>query len=99
MKRLLLTAVAGLTLVLVTEVRADWFLNQEQEAYEHFQVGDYGQAADGFSDDYRRGVSLYKSGRFQEAADSFSRAANASSTPSILEDRITASKIARTIWL
>ncbi|MCG6859740.1 MAG: tetratricopeptide repeat protein, partial [Chromatiaceae bacterium] len=82
MRQILPATVAALTLVLVSGARADLFLNQEQEAYEHFQTGDYGQAAEGFGDDYRRGVALYKSGRYQEAADAFSRVER----PAVKED-------------
>jgi len=80
MRKDLLTAT--LALLLTTEARGDWFLNQEQEAYRHFQAGQYDQAAKVFSDPFRRGVSLYKTGRFQEAADAFKRVER----PAVKED-------------
>jgi Ca-activated chloride channel family protein len=54
-----------------TAVHAGWFTNQEQDAHKAFQSGDFKAAAEGFSDPYRRGVALYRSGRYQEAAQSF----------------------------
>ncbi|MEA3274812.1 MAG: tetratricopeptide repeat protein, partial [Pseudomonadota bacterium] len=73
MRPLFLSAAAGLTILLATATQAGWFLNQEQEAYGHLQAGDFEQAAAGFTDSYRRGVALFRAGRYQEAANAFSR--------------------------
>ncbi|MEJ2325441.1 MAG: tetratricopeptide repeat protein, partial [Chromatiaceae bacterium] len=73
MKGLSFSAIAA-ALFMAGTAQAAWFLNQEQEAFKEFQAGNYGKAAEDFSDHYRRGVALYRAGRYQEAANAFSRA-------------------------
>lgn len=51
--------------------QADWFSNDQQAAYDRYQAGDYAGAAAGFQDPYRKGVALYRAGRYQEAEQSF----------------------------
>jgi Ca-activated chloride channel family protein len=50
---------------------ASWFLNHEQQAEQAFQQQEYDKAAALFNDAYRRGVALYKDGRYEEAAQAF----------------------------
>ena len=45
---------------------AAWFKNPAQEAAQKFEQGEYGDAANEFSDDYRRGVALYRAGRYTD---------------------------------
>lgn len=71
------TAWCAVGLVLLAEcpaeaVQAGWLSTVEQEARTHFERGDYDIAADVFEDAYRRGVALYRAGRYQEAARAFS---------------------------
>ena len=50
---------------------ASWFKTQEQEAVQKFEQGDYSAAASEFSDSYRRGVALYRAGRYTDAGEAF----------------------------
>lgn len=50
---------------------AGLFDNQEQQAGKLFGQGDYGAAAETFTDSYRRGVAQYRAGRYEQAAESF----------------------------
>ena len=54
-----------------TTVEASWFRNTEQEAASKYREGEYSEAAQDFSDAYRRGVALYRAGRYTEAGDAF----------------------------
>ncbi|MCO5762801.1 MAG: tetratricopeptide repeat protein, partial [Chromatiaceae bacterium] len=83
------TRIPGLTrslglvgLILIGPTQAGWFINQEQEAERQFRQGDYADAANEFSDPYRRGVALYRAGRHVEAADAFAR----EQRPEVAED-------------
>ena len=40
---------------------------------EHFEQGDFERAAQGFGDGYRRGVALYRAGKYSESAEAFAR--------------------------
>ena len=50
---------------------AAWFRNNEQDAARIFDEGDYLVAAEAFDDEYRRGVALYRAGKYSEASDAF----------------------------
>ena len=50
---------------------ATWFENSDQQALRQFEAGDYIEAAYGFSDPYRKGVALYRAGRYADAAKNF----------------------------
>ena len=52
---------------------AAWFKNPEQQAAQKFEQGEYSDAANEFADDYRRGIALYRSGRYTDAGEAFSR--------------------------
>ncbi|MDH3561691.1 MAG: tetratricopeptide repeat protein, partial [Gammaproteobacteria bacterium] len=52
-------------------VEAGWFKNSEQEAAQKYENGEYTQAAEEFTDSYRRGVALYHAGRYTDAAEAF----------------------------
>ena len=54
-------------------VSASWFENSEQAANRIFQQGDYAQAAAEFDDPFRRGVALYRAGRYADAAEAFDK--------------------------
>ena len=58
-------------LLFATGADASWFRTAEQQAADRFDDGDYSEAAEGFSDDYRRGVALYRAGRYTEAGEAF----------------------------
>ena len=60
-------------LCVVPAAQAGLFDNREQEAAKLFDQGEFEQAADRFSDDYRRGVAQYRAGEYADAADSFTR--------------------------
>ncbi len=51
---------------------AAWFRNTDQEAAHQFKQGEYDAAAETFSDDYNRGVALYRAGRYTDAGEAFS---------------------------
>jgi len=51
--------------------QAAWFSNRYQQAAKALENGDYQAALDGFQDAYRRGVVLYRAGRYAEAAEQF----------------------------
>jgi len=70
------TVQGGLLLILtagMTAAEAAWFRNAEQDAARQYREGEYEAAAEGFSDDYRRGVSLYRAGRYTEAGEVFEK--------------------------
>jgi len=48
------------------------FKNQQQQANEAFNKGDYETAIEKFEDPYRKGVSQYRAGKYEEAQQSFS---------------------------
>jgi len=50
-----------------TVANAEWFRTPEQAAADNFEQGHYDDAAAGFTDSYRRGVALYRAGRYTEA--------------------------------
>jgi len=50
---------------------ASLFKTPEQEAVGKFEDGDYAAAATEFSDNYRRGVALYRAGRYKDAGEAF----------------------------
>ena len=50
-----------------TVASAEWFRTPEQAAADEFEQGHYDDAAAGFTDTYRRGVALYRAGRYTEA--------------------------------
>jgi Ca-activated chloride channel family protein len=52
-------------------IQAAWFKRSDQVALEAFDQGDFDAAAKHFSDDYRRGVALYRTGKYGQAADAF----------------------------
>ncbi|MEN8207008.1 MAG: tetratricopeptide repeat protein, partial [Pseudomonadota bacterium] len=54
-------------LLLNTQANAEWFRTPEQAAVDNFEQGNYDDAAAGFTDTYRRGVALYRAGRYTEA--------------------------------
>jgi len=54
-----------------TAAEASWFRNTEQEAALKYREGEYSEAAQEFSDSYRRGVALYRAGHYTEAGDAF----------------------------
>ncbi|MGD8312406.1 MAG: tetratricopeptide repeat protein, partial [Gammaproteobacteria bacterium] len=60
-----------LLLGLTATADAGWFKTPEQEAVEKFEQGEYREAAEDFSDEYRRGVALYRAGKYTEAGDAF----------------------------
>ena len=47
------------------------FKTPEQEAAKNYEEGDFAAAASGFSDAYRRGVALYRAGRYKDAGEAF----------------------------
>lgn len=51
----------------------DWFHNIEQQAAQAFEQQDYSKAATLFQDPYQQGVSLYRAGKYQQAADAFAQ--------------------------
>ncbi|MEN8176520.1 MAG: tetratricopeptide repeat protein, partial [Pseudomonadota bacterium] len=51
--------------------QAGWFTNRAQEAEAAYERGDYDGALEGFDDDYRRGVVLYRAEHYDEAATAF----------------------------
>ncbi|MGD2112992.1 MAG: tetratricopeptide repeat protein, partial [Gammaproteobacteria bacterium] len=55
----------------ITAVEAAWFRNTEQEAARKYREGEYSEAAQEFSDGYRRGVALYRAGRYTDAGEAF----------------------------
>lgn len=68
------TAVIGSLLFstsLLSELSAGWFTTAEEHARRHFADGAYEAAAAEFQDSYRRGVALYRAGRYQDAAEAF----------------------------
>jgi Ca-activated chloride channel family protein len=54
-------------LLINTAANAEWFRTPEQVAADDFEQGHYDDAAAGFTDTYRRGVALYRAGRYTEA--------------------------------
>jgi Ca-activated chloride channel family protein len=50
-------------------VQAGWFKNPEQEAAQKYEHAEYGEAAEAFSDTYRRGVALFRAGRYTDAEE------------------------------
>ena len=52
-------------------LHAGWFTNKDKEARTYFEKGDFETAAETFRDEYRRGVALYRAGRYEEAARAF----------------------------
>ena len=54
-------------LLFTTVASAGWFSPPEQSAAVPFEEGNYDEAAAGFKDTYRRGVALYRAGRYTEA--------------------------------
>jgi Ca-activated chloride channel family protein len=50
---------------------ASLFKTPEQDAAGKFEDGDYTAAASEFSDNYRRGVALYRAGRYKDAGEAF----------------------------
>ena len=62
-------------LLCTSAVNAAWFKNPEQQAVQKFEQGEYSDAANEFSDDYRRGVALYRAGHYTDAAEAFARGA------------------------
>nr|MBS0020721.1 tetratricopeptide repeat protein [Gammaproteobacteria bacterium] len=74
------TALAGLVLLstsLLNDVRAGWRMTAEQRARAYFAEGAYEAAAAEFQDPYRRGVALYRAGRYRAAAQAFAAVARA----------------------
>jgi Ca-activated chloride channel family protein len=69
--RLNRSAVFAVCLLSSTVVNAALFRNPEQVAAQKFEQGDYSEAAAEFSDAYRRGISLYRAGRYTEAGEAF----------------------------
>jgi TatD family hydrolase len=61
------------TLIAVQPIQAGWFATQEQEASQFFARKHYEQAAQRFTDPYRKGVAQYKAGDFTAAAASFTQ--------------------------
>ncbi|MES0808833.1 VWA domain-containing protein [Roseibium sp. SCPC15] len=63
-------------LVSTTEVRADgwrsWFLTPDQQGHLAFEAKEYQQAADLFEDQMWKAYSLYRLGRYEEAAELYS---------------------------
>ena len=59
------------TLFVAQAGQAGLFDNQEQQAAKLFVKGEYKKAAEGFTDDYRRGVAQYRAGEYAQAAESF----------------------------
>lgn len=49
----------------------NWLQNSEQQAATAFEQERYSEAAELFTDSYRKGVALYREGLFAEAADAF----------------------------
>lgn len=49
----------------------NWLQNSEQQAATAFEQKKYSEAAELFTDSYRRGVALYREGQFAEAAAAF----------------------------
>jgi len=75
MKRCLIMQ-AGLLIVLamnMTVVDASWFRNAEQDAAQKYHEGEYVDAAEDFTDTYRRGVALYRAGRYTDAGEAFEK--------------------------
>ncbi|MGB5306087.1 MAG: tetratricopeptide repeat protein, partial [Gammaproteobacteria bacterium] len=60
-------------LLISAGAEAAWFKTPEQVAADKFTQGDYSDAADSFSDTYRRGVALYRAGRFTDAGEAFAK--------------------------
>ncbi|MFY9973863.1 MAG: tetratricopeptide repeat protein, partial [Chromatiaceae bacterium] len=69
-----LTGLAVVLGLMTTAAQAGLFKNSEQEAFDRLRAGDYVAAADTFQDPYRRGVALYRAGRYEEAARAFEHA-------------------------
>ncbi|MGB5179932.1 MAG: tetratricopeptide repeat protein, partial [Gammaproteobacteria bacterium] len=67
------TAVFLFCLLCTSVVNAAWFKNPEQQAAQKFEEGEYSDAASEFSDDYRRGVALYRAGHYTDAGEAFAR--------------------------
>lgn len=67
---LLLLALWGMT-----PAQADWFKTLQQTADDAYRAGDFETAATSFRDPYRRGVALYRGGRYADAERSFGEAA------------------------
>ena len=65
------TGVLLFCLLGTTAVDAAWFKNPEQQAVQKFEQGEYSDAADEFTDAYRRGVALYRAGRYTDAGEAF----------------------------
>ncbi|MGD8618873.1 MAG: tetratricopeptide repeat protein, partial [Gammaproteobacteria bacterium] len=65
---LFLLALAGIS----TSAGAALFRNTEQDAAHLFREGDYDAAAETFTDNYKRGVALYRAGRYTDAGEAFS---------------------------
>jgi Ca-activated chloride channel family protein len=58
-------------LVVPLTAGASLFKTPEQDAAGKFGDGDYAAAASEFSDNYRRGVALYRAGRYKDAGEAF----------------------------
>lgn len=75
-RRVHLASLLAIAFLLVPphSAEAGWFKTREQEGYELYRQGDYGRAAQSFSDPYRRGVALYRAGDYQGAERAFAQA-------------------------
>ena len=57
----------------MTVANASWFRNAEQDAAQKYHEGEYVDAAKDFTDTYRRGVALYRAGRYTDAGEAFEK--------------------------
>ena len=58
-------------LLCTADASATWFRNTAQEAAHKFEQGEYSEAAEEFTDSYRRGVALYRAGHYTDAGEAF----------------------------
>lgn len=72
---------AGVVLAAAPDLSAGWWADlwrtRDQQAQRAFDAGEYGTAAEGFSDPMRRGVARFRAMEFEAAAGEFGRVAGA----------------------
>ena len=73
MKRCLIFGLLLGSVMNMTVADASWFRNAEQDAAQKYHGGDYNEAAKDFTDTYRRGVALYRAGRYTDAGEAFEK--------------------------